>query len=361
MVLRRYVVLFVLLLAASLFAYFAGYKPARQTVWEGDFFVKDAHAFDGFENLQVIRGNLIVSDTSVRRIELPALRVVSGDVRILNNQNLVTLEGLGSLVGIGGSLRLEKNPSLQSLVGVESLTVVGGKLELVENQSLESLAGAESLVALGQGLSILRNDGLASIEGLGSVRVVGGWIDLTRNDSLRTLKGFEPDEVRGDVVIDRWNRADDDVIEDWLVRRRSKHWLGKWQPFNGLNLTCHGGGCRPKKASDIHVTRDWLGLDGDLDPSQIEEVDNRNRLELSMCFMDNIEWYPDVRGRIVVAYTILANGEVSDLKMVRDSYWAELGTVAITKCMARKMRAWRYPPSAHEQPTTVTIRWGFFH
>lgn len=216
--------------------------PVPQAVWDGDLVVGDGFAFEAFDQLEVLRGSLIVKGTSLRRIDFPSLRVVGGNVHIESNENLKNLEGLRDLVGVLGNVFLEKNASLSSLEGLENLTWVGGNFEVVGSQSLKSLKGVEGLLKVGQDLILRNNRALVSVDALADLRTVDGWIEITTNPSLKSLTPLDPARVGGDVIVSSDGQLEEDIIEDWLVRLRSNRWSGARKDERGLGLSRHGGG-----------------------------------------------------------------------------------------------------------------------
>lgn len=349
------------------FVCIAASKPGPQTEWKGDLIVQDERSLGRFRGLLVLRGDLVVHGTAVRRIDLPNLRVVTGDVRIENNEQLENLQGLRNLVGVNGDFRLKKNPSLSSLEGLESLTWVGGDFELVGNRSLQSLRGAEGLSKVGRNLTLRANAALTSVEALAQLQVVGGLLEIEKTRALKSLEGLLPARLGGgtwggDVAIASNDGHGEHAIEDWLVRLRSKGWTGVRRPWpsDSLSISRHDGGRPPKKASDVRIWS-WRKIEGELERLQLEEADRDREIQLAECFIEHSSWISDVRGRIAIAYTIQLNGEVHEPRVVRDSYWAERGIGIVSRCMVKKVQTWRYPPSPLGQPTSVTASWRFFH
>lgn len=346
------------------FVCIAASKPGPPTEWKGDLIVQDERSLGRFRGLLVLRGDLVVRGTAVRRIDLPNLRVVTGDVRIENNERLENLQGLRNLVGVNGDFLLKKNASLSSLEGLESLAYVGGDFELIGNRSLQSLRGAEGLSKVGRNLTLRANATLTSVEALAQLQVVGGLLEIEKNRALKSLEGLLPARLGGgtwggDVAISSNDGHGEHEIEDWLVRLRSKGWTGVRRPSDYLTLSPRRGR-PPKKASDVTIYR-WRKVEGELERSQIAEADRDREIELAECFIEHSSWISDVRGKIAIAYTIQLTGEVHEPRVVRDSYWAERGIGIVSRCMVKKVQTWRYPPSVQGQPTSVVVTWHFWH
>ncbi len=94
-----------------------------------------------------------------------------GDLYIIANQNLSSLEGLDSLSSISNSLKIggtnpdlfEGNESLTDLSALENLTSIGNVLVIGENNALTNLSGLDN-VSIGGNLNISNNLNLSSCD-----------------------------------------------------------------------------------------------------------------------------------------------------------------------------------------------------
>jgi TonB family protein len=60
---------------------------------------------------------------------------------------------------------------------------------------------------------------------------------------------------------------------------------------------------------------------------------------IQFCYDNELKKNPGLRGKLVVAITVLASGEVSEASVVENS----LGAKAVTDCMLAQIRGWRFP------------------
>lgn len=64
---------------------------------------------------------------------------------------------------------------------------------------------------------------------------------------------------------------------------------------------------------------------------------------IQFCYDNELKKNPGLRGKIVVAITVLASGEVSDATVVENS----LGSKAVSECVLAQIRGWRFPAIAY--------------
>jgi len=95
----------------------------------------------------------------------------TGQLYVIDNDSLNTLNGLSSLTSVGGQLNISQNNLLTSLVGLENLNNVGGNLDVYMNDALNSLAALENVTSV-TNLTIYGNDVLSTLTGLESLGVV---------------------------------------------------------------------------------------------------------------------------------------------------------------------------------------------
>ncbi|QSQ22577.1 hypothetical protein JY651_46985 [Pyxidicoccus parkwayensis] len=130
---------------------------------------------------------------------LPYLQQLSGDVRIVENQNLQELP-LANLQQVGGTLLIQDNPSLAALNGLSSLASVGGDLEIRNNDALVSLAGF-NVQSVGGDLGISNNDSLTATGQLPRLKRAGS-ISVTGNALLESVSDMPSLEfVEGDFYV----------------------------------------------------------------------------------------------------------------------------------------------------------------
>jgi hypothetical protein len=78
-----------------------------------------------------LAGHVLVEHSDVQSISIPALRAVSGDVSIADN-NMLTAVSLSSLARVGGVFVVVKNEVLSTLA-TSSLMAINGNVSICEN------------------------------------------------------------------------------------------------------------------------------------------------------------------------------------------------------------------------------------
>ena len=117
------------------------------------------------------------------------------DLTIRGNPNLNNLNGLNNIESIGnsnyGDLWIIDNSSLSSLEALSNLTSIASKLSISFNNSLVDLSGLENVTSIGNRLRIGFNDGLISLTGLEGIESVPNSLEVTYNESLLSLTGLD--------------------------------------------------------------------------------------------------------------------------------------------------------------------------
>ena len=147
----------------------------------------------GLSNITSIGGNLRIIDCDdLMSLEgLNSLTTIGGKLEIFECQNLSNLNGLESLISIGGEVEVNQNYNMISLYGLSSLTTIGGYMQIMSNSNMMSLYGLSSLVSIGGDLILQNNGDLVEIEGLINLTSIGGSLNITNNDDLPTLSGLD--------------------------------------------------------------------------------------------------------------------------------------------------------------------------
>jgi hypothetical protein len=112
-------------------------------------------------DIRVIGGALLVQDTALASVDLPALEHVGGRLQISGNANLVSVS-LPALVAVGGALALESNAALADL-DLSALDRIGGRLSLYNNDAVVSWPFS-SVRRAGGGVTVHDNQALAALE-----------------------------------------------------------------------------------------------------------------------------------------------------------------------------------------------------
>jgi len=132
-------------------------------------------------------------------LALSCVVAVDGDVNIIENDELESLDGLSALVTIGGDLTIDNNSDLQHVDGLSSLERVGGSLTLGYNTYLNSVRGLSTLRSVAGDLTV--NTMSATEASFGDLQTVGG--NLTINTGAPTLEFNALEHVDGDLTIEQ--------------------------------------------------------------------------------------------------------------------------------------------------------------
>ncbi|GEQ85607.1 hypothetical protein ULMS_11150 [Patiriisocius marinistellae] len=132
-----------------------------------------------------------------------------GDLTIEQNFNLTSLNGLENIITfqsfiIGEPVRLKiiSNPELVSLQGLSSLVNTEGlNMSISVNSSLENLDGLQGLQGTVSTLNIIGNDALLDLEGLSSIQTVDNFY-IENNDVLNSLSGLDDLLVTGRLFVE---------------------------------------------------------------------------------------------------------------------------------------------------------------
>lgn len=138
-----------------------------------------------------IQGRLFIGTSNVASditdvSPLNALVSVSQQFNIINNTNLVNLEGLQNLTSLE-VLYVHNNQSLLNFVGLENLSTAAG-LSISENPSMINMEGLQGISSTGS-IYVSFNSSLINFEGLNSLTTASG-ISITNNPSLINFNGL---------------------------------------------------------------------------------------------------------------------------------------------------------------------------
>lgn len=86
-------------------------------------------------NVQKVK-NLVIENTGIEQLRLPALNAITVMMHIKGNQRLLSLDGLDHLRFINGSLIIEDNDALEDISGILGLKVFTGSLTITGNDQL---------------------------------------------------------------------------------------------------------------------------------------------------------------------------------------------------------------------------------
>ena len=172
--------------------------------WDGDHTISDVAPLGALAGHTRVTGSLWIgtphSEATLPSLAgLECLQGVDGDLMILNNDLLASLEGLDGLQTVGATLAIGRrgsresylgNPALTSLAALRALRSVGG-LVIGDDDALTSLEGLGSIESIDGGVEINHNDALTSLEGLSALSSIGGELRISGNDHLTNLQGLE--------------------------------------------------------------------------------------------------------------------------------------------------------------------------
>lgn len=148
-----------------------------------------------FPSCTEIDGDVIIEGDTPYSIQsllaLQQLTSINGNFKIINNDELVDLDGIQNLSFLGGDLLIYANNDLEDITSLSSIQEVGGFLHIHTNYTLTDLTGLHNISSVGESLLIFDNDNLEDISALGQISTIGGSLTIAKNDSLTTLVGLE--------------------------------------------------------------------------------------------------------------------------------------------------------------------------
>ncbi|HFA50018.1 MAG TPA: hypothetical protein ENJ95_13500 [Bacteroidetes bacterium] len=145
----------------------------------------------GLNNLSISRGDLVISENPslLNLNDLNSLLTVNDDFVVHKNDALLDLKGVEGITG-ANFLRITQNANLQTLEGLNNLSFVENRLDVTDNPSLLNLNGLNNLNSVGSVFGIQRNAALADISALAQLNSSRELI-IFYNHSLTNLSGLE--------------------------------------------------------------------------------------------------------------------------------------------------------------------------
>ena len=134
-------------------------------------------------SLEILTNKKLTSLTGLHNLES-----VLGYLTISNNTLLQSLEGLSRLRVVASELRISKNATLVNLKGLENLTKLVSNTIIEHNYSLIDLTGLDNIKSVGY-LHFAHNSAFESFAGLHNLETIGG-MTIAANNSLSSLEGF---------------------------------------------------------------------------------------------------------------------------------------------------------------------------
>ena len=151
---------------------------------------------DGLDGLVSVGGTGIGDLNIINNAALQNINALSGlafarRLQILNNMNLVNLDGLENLDSPLNILRIEDNGSLQNIDGLSGITAVSNQLKIINNAQLLHVNGLSGVSAGIPGeLTITNNAQLQHVDGLSGISGNVTTLSITQNPSLTSISGL---------------------------------------------------------------------------------------------------------------------------------------------------------------------------
>lgn len=144
--------------------------------------------------------NLIIENTGIENLNMPALNAITVMMHIKGNPRLLSLDGVENLQFVNGSLIIEDNDALEDISGLLGLKVFAGNLTITGNDQL-----GKNEVCLTDGL------GFCAIKSLVESGVFTGTVTLASNHPEAPTSLQAIGQVAGDDVISYTLRSKADI------------------------------------------------------------------------------------------------------------------------------------------------------
>ncbi|MEO0439208.1 MAG: hypothetical protein AAF098_20240, partial [Pseudomonadota bacterium] len=128
-------------------------------------------------------------------------RVVTGNLRILNNSSITNLNGLQDINHVGGALSIARNTALSNIDGLSAITSVGAGVFFDQNPGLTNVDALSGLTSVGGDLWFALNPALTNLDGLSGITIVNSLLRIVGNDVLTQIDGLRAITTANDVVV----------------------------------------------------------------------------------------------------------------------------------------------------------------
>lgn len=158
----------------------------------------------GLNNLEIVRGNthIFENDNLINLKGLNSLIAASvGDIRIEGCEALTSLSGLENLVFIGADFYLRDNPNLIDISSISKLEFIKFQLHIDNNDSLKNLDGFEGLTTV-ESVIIQRNQELINLNGLNNLVSAPRGVIIKYNEKLKSINTFNKITSMKDLFIE---------------------------------------------------------------------------------------------------------------------------------------------------------------
>ncbi|MBP6236801.1 MAG: T9SS type A sorting domain-containing protein [Saprospiraceae bacterium] len=162
-----------------------------------------------YPNCTEILGRLNLNGTSNGGTNITDLSPLSkltsiGGLSMDYNRLLANLNGLENLKIINGDVFLIDNINLQNINHLSNVDTVNGFLTIADNDKLLNIDAFSKLKQLNGGIQIRWNDKLENLNGLINIQKINGSIYIGQNEALKSLSGLkniDPSGVKSDNNI----------------------------------------------------------------------------------------------------------------------------------------------------------------
>ncbi|MEM1143990.1 MAG: thrombospondin type 3 repeat-containing protein [Pseudomonadota bacterium] len=128
-------------------------------------------------------------------------RVVTGNLRVLNNSSITNLDGLRDLNHVDGALSLVRNTALSNIDGLGAINSVGAGVFFDQNPGLTNVDALSGLTSVGGDLWFALNPALTNLDGLSGITIVNSLLRIVGNDALTQIDGLSAITRARDVVV----------------------------------------------------------------------------------------------------------------------------------------------------------------
>jgi hypothetical protein len=156
------------------------------TIISGTITVRAAADLAQLAGANCVDGDLLIVGTDFTGIDLRDLQTVTGDVVVAGNEQLTSLDGIGSIRDLGRGYLLQGNPQLTSLGALGNIRTAS-QISIVANDGLADLHGLESIIDTTAGITIANNNALASLAGLDNLTSATHTISIRGNQALTSV------------------------------------------------------------------------------------------------------------------------------------------------------------------------------
>jgi len=245
---------------------------------------------DPLESLNSV-GALYLSATNLTDLSgLSNTSIHGGSLQLVNNEFLVSLEGLGNpniLFGLG----IHNNPLLSDLTGLNQLDTVSYFFQLDNNPSLENFLGLENLKYVGGDFGISNCNSILDLTGLDSIEFVGGSLSFHNNLLLSDISALDSLDINSVDGLYLSGNSNLSYCTNYMV-------CNYLQAFSGLSSIYNNAqGCNSVEEVTYYCE---FGLcpDGDIYLSSQEEIDN---------YSEDFEFCTTISGSLIIEGSDIVN------------------------------------------------------